>query len=138
MPKEVTQILVGIALAALSGVGSIAIYYLQLSSKLAKAKIAAHFNQEDSRIANLLIDAGENCIRTSVVQTNQTIVDNLKAKSTDGKLTAQEAKDIFSIAFDTATKLMGATLVTKLKELVPDFQLWMTSKIEYYVSQNHK
>jgi len=81
------------------------------------------------------IQKAEDMLWTTVQQIANEIVDNLKEKSTDGKLTKEEIDSVRTEAYIRSKKLMGDDCLELLKDYVGDVSGWMLSKIDAYARQ---
>jgi len=83
-----------------------------------------------------LIKQAEDFVSTAVVETNQILVDNLKAANEDGKLSKDEMVKAFNNTYKRVLELMGDEFKAQLEIFVPNTEEWIKSKIEYYVNMN--
>jgi hypothetical protein len=107
--------------------------------KFAKVYLEAKTTELQTKIGNQavndVIDTVEDSIWTVVMQLAQETVDDLKAKASDGKLTAKEIEMLRQTAKNRAIKLMGQETYDVFKDLVADADAWMLSKIDAYSRQ---
>lgn len=96
-----------------------------------KKKIAELEEKINNQKVNKYLDIAEDAVCTAVTAVRQTYVDALK-NSSQFDQTAQQAA--FSMAKDKALAIMGTAAQQALKDLYEDFDAWLDSKIEYYVS----
>lgn len=107
--------------------------------KCAKAYIDAKSaeataNIKDSNIKSAL-NTVENCITTVVLELSQTVVDDLKASSADGKLTPDEIAKIKSDAVSKVEALLSTDVSSTLNQVFGDAQAYISSKIEAEVKK---
>lgn len=96
------------------------------------AEISA--NIKDSKIRSA-ISSAEDCVTTVVLEMSQTVVDDLKAKSADGKLTDDEIKAIKSDALEKIKKLISGEIYNTLSTVFGDVEAWLNCKIEAEVKK---
>jgi hypothetical protein len=116
----------GIAVALLGLLASAIAYgktYLDARTKEATAKI------QDTNIKNA-VDAVENCATTVVYELAQTTVDDLKAKSADGKLTADEIAQLKADSLAKVKQLIGTDVYGTIHTVFGNAEAWITSTIE--------
>ena len=89
---------------------------------------------KDTNIKNAVISA-EDCVSTVVLEMAQTVVDDLKSKSDDGKLTADEIKQIQADALEKVEKLVSSDVYNTLDTIFGDAEAWIKSKIEAEVKK---
>lgn len=81
------------------------------------------------------IELVESCITTVVLELSQTIVDDLKDKSADGKLTDEEKVNIRNLAVEKVKQLMTDDVYTTLDEVFGSAEKWIIEKIEAEVKK---
>jgi len=89
--------------------------------------------QKETRGLALLVTAletGRQQVEAVVAKLQQTIVDGLKAKSSDGKLTPEEIKEIQKLAWEEFQKTMPKALAEVLKAAVGDLEAWVAAEVE--------
>ena len=118
------------------GIGTLITIGFKKLFKLLDTKTDAIVDDIDRKAVKDLLSQVEDHISTAVVDTNDTLVDNLKKASLDGTLTQAEIITAFSQTYATAKKLIGDETYEQLKELLPDVETWMQSKIRFYVKLN--
>jgi len=136
MSGTVLQILLPILVAVSTGVaGLIGVYFKAATTKV-NQQTSQIANEDDKAIAYKVLSDVEDAIKTATVATNQTFVDALKAKSSDGKLSTIEMQEAFKKTFDTTISLLGVGLLDEARKLKPDITAWINTKIEYYVNSS--
>jgi hypothetical protein len=108
--------------------------------KFAKAYIDAKTAEiaskiKDTNIKNAITSA-EDCVSTVVLEMAQTVVDDLKSKSADGKLTPDEIKQIQADALAKIEKLVSSDVFNTIDTIFGDAEAWIKSKIEAEVKKN--
>ncbi len=78
------------------------------------------------------IDIAEDALETAVSVVSQTYVDSLK-KEGGFDINAQEKA--FSLAKEKAVGIMGSNVKRALECVYEDMDIWIDSKIEYYVNK---
>lgn len=91
-------------------------------------------NIKDTKIKSA-ISSAEDCVTTVVLEMAQTVVDDLKAKSADGKLTEDEIKAIKAAAFEKVKKLISGDIYATLSTVFSDVEAWLKCKIEAEVKK---
>lgn len=94
--------------------------------------------QKENRGLALLVtalDTGRQQVETIVAQLQQTVVDQLKAKSQDGKLTPDEIQEIRKLAWEEFQKTMPKALAEVLRAAVGDLEAWVAAEVERAVTQ---
>ena len=102
--------------------------YIDAKTAEATAKI------KDSNVQSAL-NAAEDCVTTVVLEMAQTVSDDLKAKSADGKLTADDAAKIKEDAVAKIQALLSDDVTNTLNTVFGDAEAWVRSKIEAAVKQ---
>lgn len=97
--------------------------YIDARTLEATAKI------KDANIKNA-VNTAEDSITTVVAELAQTTVEDLKAKSADGKLTAEDAEQIKSDAVTKVQELLSDDVTQTLHTIFGDAEKWIDSKIE--------
>lgn len=136
MTEPLVEILTPVVLAIVAALGSVAIYAVKVAADKAKVKIDAIANQESRAAAQAALSAATDIIDTAVKETNQTLVDDLRKQSTDGKLTQDGINQAFNQSYLRAKKLLGEEAVKELREIMPDVEAWIIAKIEASVAGN--
>ena len=90
---------------------------------------------KDKNVKNA-ISTAEDCVTTAVLEMSQTVADDIKAKSADGKLTDYEAVQIKADALARVKQLIGAEGETAINSIFGDGEAWLISKIEAAVKIN--
>lgn len=105
----------------------------------AKAYVDAKTAETTARIKNLnvksAISSAEDCISTVVLEMAQTVVDDLKAKSADGKLTDEEIKQIKADTLSQVKTLISTDVYHTLDTVFGDAESWVKCKIEAAVKK---
>jgi hypothetical protein len=89
--------------------------------------------QKENRGLALLLTAletGRQQVETVVAKLQQTVVDGLKAKSADGKLTPEEIKEVQKLAWEEFQRTMPKALAEVLKAAVGDLEAWVAAEVE--------
>jgi hypothetical protein len=133
---EILGMLLPVVVTIIGALGSLAVVYVKVLIAKGKKQLEVIQNEEDRKAAQKILEDAESCVETAVINTNQELVDNLKAAAEDGKLTQKEMEDAFAKTYCRAKSLMGSKLQEEVQELVPDFTKWLQSKIEVYVAYN--
>jgi hypothetical protein len=102
--------------------------YLDAKTAETSAKI------KDTNIKSA-VNSAENCVTTVVLEMAQTVVDDLKSKSTDGKLSSDEIKQIHSDAVDKVHTLLSNDAFNTISTVSGDAEAWISSKIEAAVKK---
>jgi hypothetical protein len=89
---------------------------------------------KDTNINNA-VNISENCVSTVVLEMAQTVVDDLKAESADGKLTEDEIKQIQADSLAKIEKLITSDVYNTLGSVFVDANAWIKSKIEAAVKE---
>jgi hypothetical protein len=89
---------------------------------------------KDTNINNA-VNISENCVSTVVLEMAQTVVDDLKAKSADGKLSPDEIQQIKSDAINKVQTLISTDVYNTLGSVFGDANAWIKSKIEAAVKE---
>jgi ribosome recycling factor len=135
MNKELLEILTPILSVVSTGLAGIIGVWFALAIKKIQMQIKEIDDEATRKLAQSVLQEAEEAIRTSVVATNQTLVDALKNSSNDGKLTPEEIKQAFQATYSKSIDLMGSEIFSALKDLKPDVITWINTKIEFYVNQ---
>jgi hypothetical protein len=102
--------------------------YIDTKTAEATAKI------NDGNVKNAITTA-EDCVTTVVLELAQTVTDDLKAKSADGKLTAEDAAKIKEDAVTKVQSLLSDDVTNTLSTVFGDAEAWVRSKIEAAVKK---
>jgi hypothetical protein len=102
--------------------------YIDAKTAEATAKI------KDGNVKSAL-SAAEDCVTTVVLEMAQTVSDDLKAKSADGKLTAEDAAKIKEDAVTKVQALLSDDVTNTLNTVFGDAEAWVRSKIEAAVKR---
>lgn len=86
-------------------------------------------NIKDANVKNA-INSAENCITTVTAEMSQTVGEDLKAKSADGKLTAEDAAQIKADAVAKVQSLLSDDILQTITTVHGDAEAWISSKIE--------
>ncbi|HEX2938460.1 MAG TPA: hypothetical protein VHO66_06015 [Ruminiclostridium sp.] len=89
---------------------------------------------KDLNIRNA-VEAAEDCVSTVVLDMAQTVVDDLKEKSADGKLTNDEIASIQKDALTRVEKLITTDVFNTIDTVFGDAQTWLKFKIEAEVKK---
>jgi len=130
------SVLLPILLALITAAGTLALYGIKILTAKAKAKLDSITDENDRKYTRDILKQAEDFISTAVIETNQTIVDNLKRANEDGKLTPEEISQAFGSTATKVQELMGEDFKEALSEVIPNTEAWIKSKIEYYVNLN--
>lgn len=124
---------------AQSGILALLLGLLASLLTLAKKMVDAKIGEITAKIkdANLrgAVETAENCVTTVVFELSQTLVDDLKTLSTDGKLTPADAAKIKASAVEKSRQLMSDEVYGSLQTVFGDADAWISSKIEAGVKQ---
>lgn len=90
---------------------------------------------ESDKIKNA-ISVAEDCITTVVSELAQTTVEDLKEKSADGKLSAEDAARVKADAMVKIQSLLSDEVQKAIDEIFDDAEEWISSKIEAAVNAN--
>ncbi|MBE3576857.1 MAG: hypothetical protein IMX00_04125 [Limnochordales bacterium] len=89
--------------------------------------------QKENRGLALLLTAletGRQQVEAIVAQLQQTVVEQLKAKAQDGKLTADEIQEIRRMAWEKFQATMPKALAEVLRAAVGDLEAWVATEVE--------
>lgn len=136
MTEELIQILTPVVLAIAAALGSVVIYAVKVAADKAKVKIDAIASEQYRQDAQTALAHAQDVIDTVVKETNQRLVDDLKRKSADGKLTGEEISQAFNRSYWKTRRLLGDEALGELKEILPDAEAWIAAKIEASVTGN--
>jgi Flp pilus assembly secretin CpaC len=89
---------------------------------------------KDLNIRNA-VEAAEDCVSTVVLDMAQTVVDDLKEKSADGKLTNDEIASIQKDALTRVEKLITTDVFNTIDTVFGEAQTWLKFKIEAEVKK---
>lgn len=134
--EQFISALLPIILTILSGIGVLIGYWLKILGAKAKSQLNLLELEIDKQFVRSVIEQAEDFISTAVIETNQTLVDALKEKNIDGKLSSEEVKLAFNTTLSKVYELMDKDMLESLDMVVADTQKWITSKIEYYINMN--
>lgn len=134
--EQFMSVLLPILLALITATGTLLLYWLKILTAKAKAKLEEIEDEIDRKYTQDLIKQAEDFVSTAVVETNQILVDNLKAANEDGKLSKDEIVKAFNHTYKRVLELMGDEFKAQLEIFVPNTEEWIKSKIEYYVNMN--
>ena len=95
------------------------------------AEIAA--KTKDARLKAVIADVGS-AVATAVDSLAQTTVESLKAASADGKLTADDAKNILIQAATKAETMLTADTIAFVQRQSKDVGEYLVDKIEAYIA----
>jgi hypothetical protein len=122
-----------------SGIFGVLLSLFLSGVKCAKTYLAAKAAEATSNIKDLniknAVQSAEDCVTTVVLEMAQTTVDDLKAKSADGKLTGDEAKEVLSDATSKVQSLISIDVFNTLDTVFGDANAWIKSKIEAAVKK---
>jgi hypothetical protein len=136
MTDQLTQILTPVFLTIISALGSIAIYAIKVFADKAKAHIAAIENDTNRNAISATFTLAEKLINTAVLETNQTLVNNLKTASADRNLTTEETKIALQQTYNKAKILIGEQTYAELNTVVPDVEAWILANIEATIAKS--
>lgn len=134
--EQFISALLPIILTILSGIGVLIGYWVKILAAKAKSQLNLLELEIDKQFIRSVIEQAEDFISTAVIETNQVLVDALKEKNSDGKLSAEEVKLAFNTTLSKVYELMDTDMLESLEMVVADTQKWITSKIEYYINMN--
>lgn len=134
--EQFISALLPIILTILSGIGVLVGYWVKILAAKAKSQLNLLELEIDKQFIRSVIEQAEDFISTAVIETNQVLVDALKEKNEDGKLSAEEVKLAFNTTLSKVYDLMDKDMLESLDMVVADTQKWITSKIEYYINMN--
>lgn len=89
----------------------------------------------NNKMFNKALLAVNECAKTVVRSLNQQIVDDLKKKSKDGKLTNAEAKEILLRACEKIDNLLTDEVKETIMEIYGDYEEYLRLSIERAVSE---
>ena len=89
----------------------------------------------NNKMFNKALLAVNECAKTVVRSLNQQIVDDLKKKSKDGKLTNAEAKEILLRACEKVDNLLTDEVKETIMEIYGDYEEYLRLSIERAVSE---
>jgi hypothetical protein len=87
----------------------------------------------DLKTDNDLIQKTLDIVETIVIEVTQTYVESLKATN---MFTEEAQKTAFDQAFSKAKYLISIEAQELISEVYTDFDVWLTSQIEFYVNRN--
>ena len=134
--EQFISALLPIILTILSGIGVLVGYWVKILAAKAKSQLNLLELEIDKQFVRSVIEQAEDFISTAVIETNQVLVDALKEKNEDGKLSAEEVKLAFNTTLSKVYDLMDKDMLESLDMVVADTRKWITSKIEYYINMN--
>lgn len=133
---EFMGIMLPVILALITALSTLALYGVRILISQIKAKLKSIEDENDRKYVQEVFAKVEDLIYTAVVETNQTLVENLKKANTDGKLTKEEMLKAFNCTYDRVSSLMSAELTHDFNSVVDNTEDWIASKIEYYVNMS--
>lgn len=111
------------------------------AAKYAKTWVDAKTTEVTAKIKNATVkhavSTAEDCATTVAYKMSQTVVDDLKAASADGKLTAEEAAQVKANALAEVKTILSEDVINTVHTEFGDADAWLTSKIEAAVKQLH-
>lgn len=119
---ELSTALIGVTVILLGMLGT----YLKVKWDEITAKI------QNDKIRTTIQTTGDS-ICGVVAQLNQEIVDDLKAKTTDGMLTQEDIIALKTQALERTKALMSAEAMKLLSEYFNDIDAWILIKVEQFV-----
>jgi hypothetical protein len=122
--ETLNTVLTAVIVPILVALAPFIVIYLSKLSEEVKGRI-------NDKALNKYIDIANDAVSTSVVAVMQTYVDALKG--TD-QWTPDKQHKAFEEAENRAILIMGSAAREALKEVYGDLDVWMASKIEYYVN----
>ena len=128
MSKIATEVLVPALIALLTVLAGLMVDLIRTWAASIKARA---MNETISRIIGQVTDAAS----AVVAALQQEVVDDLKAKSADGCLTAEEIADIRDMAMKRLKAILGQETTQALEAIVPDVEAYLRAKIEEQVVQ---
>lgn len=121
-------------LAAVLGLVLSAAKYAKTVVDAKAAEVAAKIKNADVKHA---VDTAADCATTVAYKMAQTVVDDLKAASADGKLTAEEAAQVRTNALREVKMILSNDVIDTIHTEFGDANAWLQSKIEAAVKQLH-
>lgn len=122
-----------------SGLFAVLLGLVVSAVKFAKSYIDAKTAETTAKIKDAYIknavSSAEDCVTTVVLKMAQTVVDDLKVKSADGKLTDDEIKQIQSDSLAEVEKLVSSDVYNTLGTVFGDTEAWIKCKIEAEVKK---
>lgn len=97
-----------------------------------KKKTAEFQHTIQSKELSKYLSMAENAVITAVTAVNQVYVDALKKEN--GILSPEEQKTAFAMARNKVLTILGETGIEAAKTAIADFDAWLESKIEFYVT----
>lgn len=121
--EELKTVLISLAVAVIPVLTPFIIAYINKLRENVKAKT-------DAAIIDKYIDIVTDVIIDTIDMLTQTIVNDLKTRAADGKLTDEDAKAIKAEAVDTIMETLNPKIVAVLAEVFIDVRAWVSNKIE--------
>lgn len=131
MENEIMNALVGALLIVIPALAAFAVRWLN-----AKTTQITQSTKNDA--AEFYINLASDAVRTVVDSLSQTIVNDLKTKSADGKLTDAEKAEILSNATERVINVMGDASIVAVEAAFGDAEQWVIDKIEQTIWRNRK
>lgn len=136
MEKELVEILMPVALAAISALASIATYALKIFADKTKIQASTIADDKARGIAYSLISDAQTAITTAVLETNQTLVNDLKLASSDGRLSQEEVTKAWNKTYERTKALLGEQILEELRKILPDAETWIIANIEATIARH--
>lgn len=126
--NETTQIVLGVGVPVIilliGFISGYALKYIKLGFDKLSSKVG------DNEILKTYIDIVKENAVIIVESLNQTLVNDLKAKSEDGKLTEDEIKDISESALNTMYDMLSSDALDILQNAYDDLDVFFKNTIE--------
>jgi len=129
------QVNVDLTQVVVSVIGIMMTWILSKLSKWmdAKAEVIKQANKNDK--LDKYVDIAKNTVLDAVKAINQSVVDDLKEKSADGKLTDAEKEDILWEAVENVLASLSDNLKGTLAAVYGDLPTWVKIQVENAVIQ---
>jgi hypothetical protein len=126
-------------LLVLTGVLGLATTWAILQgSNWLKAKAVQWKQMNKFDVLDKYIDIAVNTVVDTVKALNQSVVNDLKEKAADGKLTAEEKTEILNNAVQTVIMSLSEEVQTVLSAVYGDLPTWIATQIDKAVSNEKK
>lgn len=89
----------------------------------------------DENIKNAIFIT-QDLVSTVVLELSQTMADEMKKKTADGKLSAEDVKTLKSVAIERIEKLMSEKVYSTINEVFGNVENWLNEKIESEVRKS--
>lgn len=108
---------------------------IKFAKTLIDAKTAETLNGIKNANVKESLELAKDCVSTVVLELSQTVVDKLKEKAADGKLTEEEIAEVKKIALEKITSLMSENVYGTISEIFGNAENWINEKIESEVKK---